>query len=132
MEQIKILEKERQELENTNEYYQTLIHQLQNRLNEYESIQGDETCETSEMQRERYGSSTSDVGLRSKAPRLFCDICDQFDLHDTEDCPLQSMGAKEIESHSRHNCDNCEEFGHDTDDAVCPNKNKNNDDDQMF
>lgn len=22
--------------------------------------------------------------------RLFCDICDEFDLHDTEDCPTQS------------------------------------------
>ena len=21
--------------------------------------------------------------------RLFCDICDEFDLHDTEDCPTQ-------------------------------------------
>lgn len=27
---------------------------------------------------------------RKPAPRLFCDICDQFDLHDTEDCPVQS------------------------------------------
>lgn len=25
------------------------------------------------------------------APRLFCDICDRFDLHDTEDCPTQAM-----------------------------------------
>lgn len=24
------------------------------------------------------------------APRLFCDICDEFDKHDTEDCPVQS------------------------------------------
>ena len=23
------------------------------------------------------------------APRLFCDICDEFDIHDTEDCPTQ-------------------------------------------
>lgn len=22
--------------------------------------------------------------------RLFCDICDEFDQHDTEDCPTQS------------------------------------------
>ncbi len=28
------------------------------------------------------------------APRLFCDICDRFDLHDTEDCPTQSMQAE--------------------------------------
>ncbi|XP_046555073.1 nesprin-1-like isoform X2 [Haliotis rubra] len=25
------------------------------------------------------------------APRLFCDICDMFDLHDTDDCPKQAM-----------------------------------------
>ena len=30
--------------------------------------------------------------LRKKpAPRLFCDICDVFDQHDTEDCPKQAM-----------------------------------------
>ena len=23
------------------------------------------------------------------APRLFCDICDMFDQHDTDDCPQQ-------------------------------------------
>lgn len=27
---------------------------------------------------------------RKPAPRLFCDICDVFDQHDTEDCPVQS------------------------------------------
>ena len=26
---------------------------------------------------------------RAVPPRLFCDICDEFDLHDTEDCPTQ-------------------------------------------
>ena len=25
------------------------------------------------------------------APRLFCDICDEFDIHDTEDCPTQGL-----------------------------------------
>jgi CAP-Gly domain-containing linker protein 1 len=29
------------------------------------------------------------VSSRQAAPRLFCDICDEFDLHDTEDCPKQ-------------------------------------------
>jgi|LakMenEpi03Aug12_release.lakeMendotaPanAssembly.Ray.scaffolds.fasta_scaffold534665_1 hypothetical protein len=29
------------------------------------------------------------VSSRQTAPRLFCDICDEFDLHDTEDCPKQ-------------------------------------------
>ena len=60
------------------------------------------------------------------APRLFCDICDQFDLHDTEDCPTQAM---EIEpqlalEHTksgaqrgavREYCTNCEMFGHSVD-----------------
>lgn len=32
-----------------------------------------------------------DVPVKRKpAPRLFCDICDIFDAHDTEDCPVQS------------------------------------------
>lgn len=30
---------------------------------------------------------------RKPAPRLFCDICDIFDAHDTEDCPVQSSNA---------------------------------------
>ncbi|KAK7455722.1 hypothetical protein BaRGS_00039462 [Batillaria attramentaria] len=33
-----------------------------------------------------------DPGSRSRpAPRVFCDICDVFDLHDTDDCPKQAM-----------------------------------------
>ena len=63
------------------------------------------------------------------APRLFCDICDMFDLHDTEDCPKQSSEDFEaapvllhhhspvFTQHSHHGgirgasrpyCDNCE------------------------
>lgn len=30
---------------------------------------------------------------RKPAPRLFCDICDVFDQHDTEDCPVQSSDS---------------------------------------
>ncbi|XP_064793333.1 CAP-Gly domain-containing linker protein 1 isoform X6 [Oncorhynchus masou masou] len=56
-------------------------------------------------------------------PRLFCDICDCFDLHDTEDCPTQMQmpdspphtayhGSKDEE---RAYCDICEAFGHSTD-----------------
>uniref|UniRef100_A0A1A8QSR9 CAP-Gly domain-containing protein n=1 Tax=Nothobranchius rachovii TaxID=451742 RepID=A0A1A8QSR9_9TELE len=56
-------------------------------------------------------------------PRLFCDICDCFDLHDTEDCPTQEQmpdspphttyhGNK---SDERPYCDTCEVFGHWTD-----------------
>lgn len=56
------------------------------------------------------------------APRLFCDICDMFDLHDTGDCPkqesfleeetplLRRAGSRQIEE--RPYCNNCEMFGH--------------------
>ncbi|GBN58110.1 CAP-Gly domain-containing linker protein 1 [Araneus ventricosus] len=57
------------------------------------------------------------------APRLFCDICDMFDLHDTDDCPKQEsfveeeavphlipQGARQLEE--RPYCNNCEVFGH--------------------
>lgn len=61
------------------------------------------------------------------APRLYCDICDQFDLHETDECPKQESSAQEKyeeeSSHTKLNipksssnrayCDICEEFGHD-------------------
>ena len=60
------------------------------------------------------------------APRLYCDICDQFDLHDTDECPKQESTAQEkLEEETSHTklnipksssnrayCDLCEEFGH--------------------
>jgi len=70
---------------------------------------------------------------RAAAPRLFCDICDEFDLHDTEDCPTQTMiggddddddNDETLHAHhhgsrsaSRPYCLNCEAFGHDTEDC---------------
>lgn len=36
------------------------------------------------------------------APRVFCDICDMFDLHDTEDCPRQAMESPPPPTHGRH------------------------------
>uniref|UniRef100_UPI0037E7F1D5 CAP-Gly domain-containing linker protein 1 isoform X4 n=1 Tax=Semicossyphus pulcher TaxID=241346 RepID=UPI0037E7F1D5 len=56
-------------------------------------------------------------------PRLFCDICDCFDLHDTEDCPTQ-MQEPDSPPHTTYHgtkgeerpyCDICEVFGHWTD-----------------
>jgi hypothetical protein len=61
------------------------------------------------------------------APRLFCDICDEFDLHDTEDCPTQAMPDQDQIDESSHTqiggqrgqireyCTNCEMFGHSVD-----------------
>jgi CAP-Gly domain-containing linker protein 1 len=70
--------------------------------------------------------------LKTTRVRLFCDICEEFDLHDTEDCPQQSMPQEaqlEQQTHSKYNavkatprayCDNCEQFGHE--EADCPNR----------
>ena len=51
------------------------------------------------------------------APRMFCDICDQFDLHETEDCPRQAQDFLDTEkvvkppkktTVERPYCENCE------------------------
>ncbi|XP_076876842.1 restin isoform X2 [Brachyhypopomus gauderio] len=67
---------------------------------------------------------SGEVKKKKKAPpRVFCDICDCFDLHDTEDCPTQTQSA-DSPPHSTHHgsrggerpyCDICEAFGHWTD-----------------
>lgn len=35
------------------------------------------------------------IAKRKPAPRVFCDICDEFDKHETEDCPLQSSDDRQ-------------------------------------
>ncbi|XP_071643677.1 uncharacterized protein Clip-190 isoform X3 [Temnothorax longispinosus] len=75
---------------------------------------------------EDYTRSTLDK--RTAAPRMFCDICDQFDLHETEDCPRQAQDftgtiekavpkTPKKQSVERPYCENCEMFGHDTRDC---------------
>ncbi|XP_061865626.1 CAP-Gly domain-containing linker protein 1 isoform X2 [Colius striatus] len=63
---------------------------------------------------------SEEESLSKKKPRLFCDICGCFDLHDTEDCPTQAQALEEP-PHSAHHgsrreerpyCDTCEMFGH--------------------
>nr|XP_034182737.1 restin homolog isoform X2 [Osmia lignaria] len=70
--------------------------------------------------------TTTTLEKRMAAPRMFCDICDQFDLHETEDCPRQAQDFLETEkiakspkkvSVERPYCENCEMFGHDTRDC---------------
>jgi len=79
------------------------------------------------------------IKTNAVAPRLFCDICDLFDLHDTEDCPKQAsddvietpsmmlyIDSPSSNEHSRHGgrreqsrpyCEVCEIFGHATGDC---------------
>ncbi|CAG4988747.1 unnamed protein product [Parnassius apollo] len=56
-------------------------------------------------------------GRKTRAPRLFCDICDMFDAHDTEECPRQADApapAARTPPPPRPYCDICEVFGHAT------------------
>ncbi|XP_066260860.1 CAP-Gly domain-containing linker protein 1 isoform X3 [Euwallacea similis] len=65
---------------------------------------------------------------RQVAPRIYCDICEHFDLHETEDCPTQGseepvsnyqLGKEKKEKPPpRPYCDICGEFGHDTADCT--------------
>ena len=61
--------------------------------------------------------SSSPVLRGRPPPRLFCDICDVFDQHDTDDCPLQAGELDELAIHSAYHadrqaerpyCDTCE------------------------
>uniref|UniRef100_A0A9J2P703 CAP-Gly domain-containing protein n=1 Tax=Ascaris lumbricoides TaxID=6252 RepID=A0A9J2P703_ASCLU len=74
-------------------------------------------------------SSLATSGDGARQTRPFCDICEQFDLHDTTECPTQEMEIVEYERHSHYGrdkkkavsrpyCENCEAFLHDT--ADCP------------
>ncbi|KAK9738416.1 CAP-Gly domain [Popillia japonica] len=62
---------------------------------------------------------------RNLPPRMYCDICEEFDLHETEDCPQQAnedMPAVREKSpkekpQQRPYCEICEMFGHATEDC---------------
>nr|CAI5846555.1 unnamed protein product [Callosobruchus analis] len=78
-----------------------------------------------EILEQGYSSSAADelvaLGFKSDynkqpAPRMYCDICEEFDLHETEDCSLQTDypiitrnadKPKEVPA-PRPYCDNCE------------------------
>ncbi|XP_077062756.1 CAP-Gly domain-containing linker protein 1 isoform X2 [Siphateles boraxobius] len=69
-------------------------------------------------------NSHAEMAIKKKPPpRLFCDICDCFDQHDTEDCPTQDQMLDSpphttyhgSPSDERPYCDICEVFGHWTD-----------------
>ncbi|XP_022613366.1 CAP-Gly domain-containing linker protein 1 isoform X3 [Seriola dumerili] len=69
---------------------------------------------------DNYDSHGQEPAKKKPPPRLFCDICDCFDLHDTEDCPTQ-MQMPDSPPHTTYHgnkgeerpyCDICEVFGH--------------------
>ncbi|KAM6945118.1 CAP-Gly domain-containing linker protein 1 isoform 3-T4 [Lycodopsis pacificus] len=68
---------------------------------------------------DNYGSE-KEPPKKKLPPRLFCDICDCFDLHDTEDCPTQ-MQMPDSPPHTTYHgskgderpyCNICEIFDH--------------------
>ncbi|XP_072400247.1 uncharacterized protein CLIP-190 isoform X3 [Diabrotica undecimpunctata] len=82
-----------------------------------------------------YSSSAADelasLGLKLDSkqvpPRMYCDICEEFDLHETEDCPTQGDDEELVNNSSpgtkqkppqRDYCDVCEVFGHATEDCT--------------
>ncbi|XP_066511889.1 CAP-Gly domain-containing linker protein 1-like isoform X2 [Hoplias malabaricus] len=73
---------------------------------------------TSEM--DNHDSLAETKTKKKPPPRLFCDICDCFDLHDTEDCPTQEQEPDSPPHTAYHGspnderpyCDICEVFGH--------------------
>ncbi|XP_050305164.1 restin homolog isoform X3 [Anthonomus grandis grandis] len=64
---------------------------------------------------------------KQPAPRIYCDICEEFDLHETEDCPTQASEDtplnvsldkdKKVKPPPRPYCEICGEFGHETEDC---------------
>jgi len=63
-----------------------------------------------------------DSPLKPSVARLYCDICEEFDQHDTEDCALQESDSPDAPTRrpaaasaaERPYCDVCEAFGHST------------------
>jgi CAP-Gly domain-containing linker protein 1 len=74
------------------------------------------------------------IDKKKPAPRVYCDICEEFDAHETEDCPTQCsmmdpdapapLKTEEEKKKKRtpvvrKYCDNCEVFdAHDTADCL--------------
>lgn len=92
------------DLRNTNEQLKKELEFQRNPyLNEEENLVGE----------------TTTLRTRSAAPRLYCDMCEVFDQHDTDDCPKQSSLIDDHSSRERvlpaprAYCDKCEAFGHD-------------------
>uniref|UniRef100_A0A8B9ZAX7 CAP-Gly domain containing linker protein 1 n=1 Tax=Buteo japonicus TaxID=224669 RepID=A0A8B9ZAX7_9AVES len=103
------------------DFLNSVIVDLQRR-NEELNLKIQRMCEASlngnEEEINNYDSE--EESLSKKKPRLFCDICGCFDLHDTEDCPTQAQMLEEPPHSAYHGsrreerpyCDTCEMFGH--------------------
>ncbi|KAG8270377.1 CAP-GLY domain-containing linker protein 1 [Homalodisca vitripennis] len=98
----------------TIEFLNTIIADQQRKLEQQTEL-------IQRLQNGELPNTTTTRSTRLPTPRLFCDICDMFDLHDTEDCPRQGADTPPPQqSHTyprgfeRPYCETCEMFGHDT------------------
>merc|ERR1719150_29565 len=74
--------------------------ELKAKMELYEAAGIVDTADVADMA--EYMFNDANRAQAAVAPRLFCDICDAFDLHDTEDCPTQAMPDPEEEvAHTR-------------------------------
>lgn len=105
------------------EFLNSVIADLQRKLETAEALAG------LHGPLEGYADEDDEEGLEHlPPPRLFCDICDVFDEHDTDDCPTQTSvsdspphstyhGARAPGGSDRPYCENCEVFGHATEEC---------------
>uniref|UniRef100_A0A667ZWD3 CAP-Gly domain containing linker protein 1 n=1 Tax=Myripristis murdjan TaxID=586833 RepID=A0A667ZWD3_9TELE len=125
--QMDVLQKERDEATQQIEFLNSVIVDLQRKNEELKgklekmaaaALNGNNASEL-----DNYDGFDKEPVKKKPPPRLFCDICDCFDLHDTEDCPTQ-MQMPDSPPHTTYHgskgeerpyCDICEVFGHWTD-----------------
>ncbi|XP_051776923.1 CAP-Gly domain-containing linker protein 1 isoform X6 [Erpetoichthys calabaricus] len=118
------LREEKESLESQIDFLNSVIVDLQKKNEELKtklekmaeaSLNGNNISEL-----DNYERFNETLEKKKPPPRLFCDICDCFDLHETEDCPTQDQ-TPETPPHSTYHgsrsderpyCDICEVFGH--------------------
>ncbi|KAG2470491.1 CLIP1 protein, partial [Polypterus senegalus] len=118
------LREEKESLESQIDFLNSVIVDLQKKNEELKtklekmaeaSLNGNNISEL-----DNYERFSETLEKKKPPPRLFCDICDCFDLHETEDCPTQDQ-TPETPPHSTYHgsrsderpyCDICEVFGH--------------------
>ncbi|XP_072289841.1 CAP-Gly domain-containing linker protein 1 isoform X4 [Eucyclogobius newberryi] len=119
------LQEEKASLESQIEFLNSVIVDLQRKNQELkdklEKLATAALNGNSPSEMDNYESEAQNTKKKAP-PRLFCDICDCFDLHDTEDCPTQAQEPDSPPHTTYHGsrgderpyCVICEVFGHDT------------------
>ncbi|XP_069135860.1 CAP-Gly domain-containing linker protein 1-like isoform X1 [Argopecten irradians] len=110
------LQKEKSEAQGQVDFLNSVIVDLQKKNSELKIRL--EAMEVGVITNGNNNDSMEEAPKAKAPPRMFCDICDVFDEHETDDCPLQAMDYEEPppsqhhgdRKHMRSYCDICEEF----------------------